>query len=323
MLKNCSSIADCLRDLGRLDDAAAVYEEDIKYAEIRNDKRSIAVTKFQLGTVRLRQRRYPEALQLYAEARDTFANLGEPRMVAGAWHQMGRVHSQVGEFDLAEQAYRQALAATVQLKDLASEAMCLNELGTLYYLMGRLEEAAAFYRQAADIFGRLKNLRYEGVARSNLADKLIKLQRYDEAHRELQRAIECKQPYGHVAEPWLTWKILHDLEQATGNAQAAGQAQRQATQSYLAYRRDGGENQSSGAQWCAAVGQLIQQGAADKGLEELAKILSPASPDWAKALISKLQAILHGSRDPALADDPALEYDDAAEVLLLLERLGV
>jgi len=34
-----------------------------------------------------------------------------------------------------------------------------------------------------------------------------------------------------------------------------------------------------------------------------------------------LLAILDGSRDPALATDPALDYDDAAELTLLLEML--
>ena len=32
--------------------------------------------------------------------------------------------------------------------------------------------------------------------------------------------------------------------------------------------------------------------------------------------------ILAGARDPALADDPRLEYDDAAELRLLLDQLG-
>jgi hypothetical protein len=39
-------------------------------------------------------------------------------------------------------------------------------------------------------------------------------------------------------------------------------------------------------------------------------------------MIPKLQAILRGARDGALADDAALDFDDAAELLLLLERVG-
>lgn len=36
-------------------------------------------------------------------------------------------------------------------------------------------------------------------------------------------------------------------------------------------------------------------------------------------MLPALQAIVAGSRDGALASDPALEYDDAAELILLLE----
>ena len=44
-------------------------------------------------------------------------------------------------------------------------------------------------------------------------------------------------------------------------------------------------------------------------------------PHRLQTMLPKLHAILHGDRNPALAADPALEYDDAAELLLLLETL--
>ncbi len=39
-------------------------------------------------------------------------------------------------------------------------------------------------------------------------------------------------------------------------------------------------------------------------------------------LIPALQAILDGSRDSALADNPDLYYTDAAELRLLLDKLA-
>src|SRR3954466_13575702 len=48
---------DCLLDLGRLDDAAAAYEEGIRRDEKQGNTRGVAVGKGQLGTVRLQQRR--------------------------------------------------------------------------------------------------------------------------------------------------------------------------------------------------------------------------------------------------------------------------
>jgi hypothetical protein len=44
--------------------------------------------------------------------------------------------------------------------------------------------------------------------------------------------------------------------------------------------------------------------------------------DSLKRLMQAILTLLNGSRDPALADDPALHYADAAEILFLIERLG-
>jgi hypothetical protein len=151
---------------------------------------------------------------------------------------------------------------------------------------------------------------------------LIQLQRYDEARSEILRAIECKKPYGHAAQLWTTWANLHNLEQATGDAEAATQARQRAFESYLAYRRAGGQNMTRGAQLCDMASQAVQQGETTEMEQALAQLTGADVPPSVEALISKLQAILRGDRDPALADDPNLNYQDAVELQLLLEELG-
>jgi tetratricopeptide (TPR) repeat protein len=314
---------NCLRDLGRLDEAAAAYEETIQRAERRDDRRSIAVHKSQLGTVRMLQQRYEEALAAYQEVLKFFDALGASGSMAVAWHQIGMVYRNTQKFEQAEWAYRQSLAVAVQQQDRPGEARSLVELGTLYHTMGHLEEAVAFERQAANIYVILGDLINEGFARNNLADTLITLQLHDDARQELQRTLECKKPFGHAATPWTTWALLHDLEQATGNAPAATDAWQQAVQCYLAYRRAGGGNHTPGARLCAQIAHDIRQGGTTEATQFLAQAAAAAdTPAWLKVILPKLQGILHGDRDPALVDDPALAYDAAAELLLLLERLG-
>jgi len=101
---------DCLQALGRLDEAASTYKKAIALAEAQRAERDVAVGKAQLGTIRLLQRRYEDALAAHTDAREQFARLGEEGTVATTWHQIGRVQEEIGQVDAAEDAYRQALA---------------------------------------------------------------------------------------------------------------------------------------------------------------------------------------------------------------------
>jgi tetratricopeptide (TPR) repeat protein len=316
--------ADCLTDLGRLDEAAETYEEKIKRAGKLGDFRQVAVGKGQLADVLRRQGKYAEAAAGHEEARAIFEQQNEPSGVATAWHQIGMVHQEAGHYDEAEAAYRQSLEIKTRSKDRAGQARSLVQLGNLYVDgLGRPEEAVTFYRQAADICVALGDVRREGVMRNNIAGTLLQLKRYDEARPEIMRAIECDRQFGHVAEPWKTFAILQQIEAAVGDQAAARAAWAQARDAYLAYRGQGGYAQYQGGKLCNQLLPALQQGGSAEIIQELEKLAqAPNTPGFLKRLIPKLIQIINGSRDPALADDPALDYDDAAEILFLIERLG-
>jgi tetratricopeptide (TPR) repeat protein len=317
-----TDIGDCLAALGRLDEAAAVYEECITRSEALGNRRQVAVAKGQIGTIRLQQRRYKEALAAHEEARQSFESMGEPRSVAIAWHQIGRVHFDAGQYELSERAYRQALAIRVQQQDRSGEAASLAELGNLYSRMERLEEAVTCKRQAADIYVTLQDLNSEGASRNNLAITLLQLERYDEARRELLRALECKEPYGHASAPWRAWANLHRLESATGDAKAAARARQHAVESYLAYRKEGGYSPMPAAQLCTVAAENIAAGDTSELEQFLSQPWDEDTAPWVRVLFPKVLAVLRGERDPAMAADPDLDYDDAVELMLLLEALG-
>ncbi len=233
------------------------------------------------------------------------------------------LHRETRNFEAAEEALKQELAIRVQQQDRGGEAGSLTELGNLYNAMERWEEAATFYRRAADIYFSLPDLNHEGAARGNLANVFIKLLRYDEARTELQRAIECSKPFGHAAEPWIIWHNLHTLELAVGDLQAAAQARQQAMQSYLAYRRDGGGDHENTALAYNRTALAIQQAETAEAEQALVQLIGDTKiRPQRKIAAAKLCAILKGDRNPALSSDPELDYQDAAELQLLLERLN-
>ena len=279
-----SGKADCLAGLGRFDEAAEVYAGVIKRYERLQDSRSAAASKGQLATVRQHQGNYPEALCLHSEARDVFESLNEPAQVARAWHQIGLVYEDTGQLGAAEHAYQRSLNIKVMIGDRAGQAATLGQLGNLYSKMGRSEDAVRLYRQAADIAVQVGDLRREGIQRNNVADELVKLRRYDEARQEVIRAIECKKPFGHVAQPWTSFAILSNLERAVGNQPAELGARTQAIAAYLAYRRDGGAAEIDTTQ----LVEMVKQ-----------------DPAGARAAL----------------DDPEIHYGLAAEITLALEGL--
>jgi len=313
---------DCLFDLGRYDDAAAAYEEAIRSSEQLGALRDVSVGKGQLGNVRLEQQRYAEALEAHQQARDTFSRLNEPGSVAIAWHHIGMVHQQADQPEAAEEAYNQSLAIKVRLGNQAGQAKTLGQLGNLYLdVLQRPEEAVALYQRAAEIYVAIGDTLGEGRQRNNLSAALSKLQRLEEARQSIRRAIECKALFGHAALPWTSWTILADIETAAGNTSAAADARHQALGAFLAYRRDGGENQIGSGRLALAVRQALASGNPAEATSLLQQLA--ADPDFANQLpfLTALQAITAGSRDRSLAEDPGLDYQEAAEVLLLIEAL--
>jgi tetratricopeptide (TPR) repeat protein len=302
----------CLLHLGRLDQAAAVYEDSIRHAERVGDPKQAAVGKFQLGTVRMMQEYDEEALTAFEEAREVYTRLDEPEPVATCLHQIGMVYGNAGHPEAAEDAYRKSLAIRVRLGNVAGQASTLMQLGILYgEVLARLEEAVTFYRQAADKFVEIQDVTGEGRTRNNLAAALRRLGRFDEARQEILRAIECRAHLGRATRPWTSWSVLASIETDAGNITAAAEAKGRATASYLAYRRGGGENHDVRGRICLDITQSLLQGLAS----------SPELSAWIRPFIQVLQAIVSGGRDRTLADTPGLDYTMAAEILFLLETL--
>lgn len=312
--------ADCLKDLEKLNEATELYQETIHRYEQLENFRDMAASKANLADVLRRQGRYTDALAAYTEARAFFEMHNEPAMVAGMWHQIGIVHQDSGNYEAAEAAYRKALEIGVQNNLQGNQAASLVILGILYAeKLNRLEDAVTFYRQAADIYMALGDLWREGNAHNSIALTLYLLGHHGEARAEIAQAIECNR----TVEPWISFVILHDIETAEGNGAAARAACDQARDAYLAYRRQGGHAQQGYVNLIEQVVSLLAQ----QKFEEMQALLyqglnHPQTPERLKHLIQALVAVLNGARDPALADDPALDYANAAEVLWLMERLG-
>ncbi|MBB4742499.1 tetratricopeptide (TPR) repeat protein [Actinoplanes octamycinicus] len=314
-----ADIGSCMLDLGRLIDAGAAFEEAVARSTRAGEVRAAAIHKAGLGSVRLEQFRYAEALRANEEARDTFQALGEPLMVAGYWYQIGHVHVVAGRPGDAEHAFRESLAIRVREGDLTGQAACLLGLGDSYGMRGRFEDAAAFAQQAADVFVQLNDVVAEGVARGNLAGVLIGLGRYEEGRREIERAFECFEPYGAAVQPWKIWSTLERLERAAGRTGEASAARKQAMDLYLAYRESGGMTQAPLGPSVMFFVQHISRHGRQQALRVLDEAEPPDRPPW-PVFRRQMRAVLTRDRDQLIAGEDDLDCLDAVE-LRILDRM--
>ncbi len=310
---------NALLALGRLDEAVEAYELGITIAEKVRDQRGVAVGRAQVGAVRLQQGRLPEALEAFEKARDIFEALGEPLSVATAWYQIGLVLQVVEQWDRAEAAYQRSLRIEVEHGNKSGQALTLGQLGVLYGSSARSKEAAQLFEQAVKLFEDLGDPFNQAKFLSNLAIALRSLGRLDAARDVANHSARLSAPFGHTAEPWKTFNILREIEARSSRFDAASAARSRAIELYAAYRQDGGEPTSSTARLIAAVCHVLQSSEA----EDAHRMIPPPEQFEERLLPVRdaLLGILDGSRDPALAQDDRLDYDDAAELALLLESL--
>lgn len=319
-----AEIGDCLAYLRRLQDAATAYEAALAQADPGSP--ASAANRLQLGLVYQRQGKYAAAAALYDAARRTFETLGQSEKVAQAWRQLSMAHKLDGQMERALQAGQKSLYLYEQQRNRRSVAEILGEVGHLHQVLDQLEEAVLAYRRMAELYTQLGDGRGEEASRNKLANVLIQLRRPDEARQELYRASECNPPESPTARNWTIRRGLRDVSQAVKNVEIADQARQQAIHKYLAYRRSGGENTNPGIRLCTQISQALQNGNPETISALVAKLeqiaASPNVPPPGKLLIDKLQAILNGTRDMALANDPNLHYQYAVELQLLLEELA-
>lgn len=323
LIKTISLQGDCLRDLGRLQEAATAYEQAIHYASSSDNPRAAANNMIELATTYQQMGYLSDALYQYQDALVLIRKLNDIEMMAAILQQMGIAYMESNQFDQSQKAFVEAWNLSEDMSDEALSADILTELGNLWNLQGGFAEAIDFYRQAASVYVNLGHTPQEGAVRSNIADVLIKLGHFEDAQSELARAIECESPLGHTAEPWKTWNIMHRLQQATGNKSGQLDAHIRATSSYAAYRKAGGTSQSAWNPLYTLVLDAIQFKKQEKAKGVLRNLLRRNDLSASdKSCIYTLQKILNGNYSLRLTDNTKLSYLDTVELRLLIESLA-
>ena len=202
------------------------------------------------------------------------------------------------------------------------EAGALCELGTLYMDWGKVEQSINFFRKSIDTYEAIKKPLLESFARDNLAILLFYNGEYHQARVELNKAIICKTDFGSASKPWVTWNLLSRLDRIEADTAGANITRQKALDTFLLFRKEGGENNNIVGRLALDVGYAINQGNTAEAEQVIEELLEQDGWQEAKKFLHTLLAIIVGGRSLALTEDKGLYFEEAAELILLLESLA-
>lgn len=166
----------------------------------------LAVALHRQGWARYRLGQPEAALQLAEKALAQSLEIGPPAQREAIYAQrlLGVLHMMLGRYEAAHRYLEQALNAFQALGDRRWVSRMWNGLGENSRLQGDYRAAVTCYQSALIIALEIGNRNWEVMYRSNLGGARVGLGEYEEAERELRRAVEMADAsgWGGLAETY-------------------------------------------------------------------------------------------------------------------------
>jgi tetratricopeptide (TPR) repeat protein len=207
--------------LGRVDEADELYADSFDVA----DKTGAIAAKASALNCRavIAQRRgdLDEATALYRRAARHAVEAGEIRVSGMIEQNLGVLANIRGDLDGALVRYRAALRAFQEVSDDEAVSWVLNNMGMLLNDLGLPLRAEKSFQQGLEIAQARRDRPMEGVLRANYAESLIALKRWDEAAKQLDRALAIARAGDDLARVGEALKFRGVLERERGELDTA------------------------------------------------------------------------------------------------------
>jgi CHAT domain-containing protein/Tfp pilus assembly protein PilF len=146
----------------------AKFEQALRLFHGLGAKEREAESYYRLGMLRLDERDYGEALDLFESANALYWRVADGKFIALSYNQIGRCQIGLGDLGQAAAAYRRALAAWLRRPPEEGRVVTLENLAELHAVRGETAEALRAYRQAADLARQLGKEAREAVVLKQL-----------------------------------------------------------------------------------------------------------------------------------------------------------
>jgi tetratricopeptide (TPR) repeat protein len=216
-----SSMADVLMQMGKPNEAMALYKESLETIQALGDVRAIAVTQSSMADVLMQMGKPNEAMALYKESLETIQALGDVRAIAVTQSKMADVLMQMGKPNEAMALYKESLETIQALGDVRAIAVTQSSMADVLMQMGKPNEAMALYKESLETKKALGDVRAIAVTQSKMADVLMQMGKPNEAMALYKESLETKKALGDVREIAVTQSKMADVLRQMGKPNEA------------------------------------------------------------------------------------------------------
>jgi tetratricopeptide (TPR) repeat protein len=180
-------------DLGKIDEAIALYNQSLELKERVGDIQGKAATLHQLAGIYANRGDVDEAIALYNQSLEITERVGDIQGKASTLHQLARIYANRGDVDEAIALYNQSLELKERVGNIQGKAATLHQLAGIYAKRGDVDEAIALYNQSLELEERVGNIQGKAMTLWCLGDLAQKQGDFATAINYLQPSLEILQ----------------------------------------------------------------------------------------------------------------------------------
>ena len=182
-------LGEAYRDSGSVGGGETILLSAIDAAQIAEENADLAGLFNSLGTVYLRQREIPRAIEAFKRSLDELERQGDVFRPAQVQNNLALAYTEQRNWAAAESAFAASLDLKRQAGDLLGQGLALQNLSRVQAAQQRLDEATQSSEAAAQIFAAQGDSRREGIAKQALGKYARKRGDTERARALLQEAV--------------------------------------------------------------------------------------------------------------------------------------
>jgi tetratricopeptide (TPR) repeat protein len=152
------NLGSLYNDLGKIDEAIALYNQSLKIFERVGNLQGKAYTLHNLAIIYADRGDVDEAIALYNQSLELEERIGNLQGKAATLHNLANIYADRGDVDEAIALYNQSLELNERIGDIQGKAATLHCLAIIYADRGDVDEAIALFQKSLEINERIGNV---------------------------------------------------------------------------------------------------------------------------------------------------------------------